>query len=508
MTTWTINGNTYSDDSAPGTRNLDNGGHRTWFPALMTDVAAVAAAADADAAAAALSAAQALGLAGTAITATSSTGLTIGTGTKILTIETGKAFVSGMPIRIGDAAAPNTNFMDGTVTTYNAGTGTLTASITSVGGSGTFSDWSVRVIGLAFDGTVSAPGIAFASDTDTGFRRAASGEMRAVSNGSDELTLLRAAQAEAEAGTDNAKVMTALRTAQAIAALAIPTLPRVARTSNTILGAADKAKLIDITSGTFTQTLTAAATLGAGWFCYLTNTGTGTVTVDPNASETIGGVATATLRPGDFWLIVCTGSAFSLFRLAGGTTVVLTSGTSYTVEAGVTRLWVQGWGGGGGGGRFNGTGPSAPGAGAGAYFEGWFNTTPGTAITYAIGAGGNGASTFGADGTAGGNTTFGGTFTANGGALGPGGAVWALPEGGTASGGSLNINGGYGTRESDASLSKGGDAPRGGVGGMQMFVSSTNFSTSPRAPGGGGAAGNDTNAGQAGAAGQIIISFV
>ena len=49
---------------------------------------------------------------------------------------------------------------------------------------------------------------------------------------------------------------------------------RSARTSNTILAAADLSNLIDITSGTFSQTFTAAATLGSGWFCYIRNSGT------------------------------------------------------------------------------------------------------------------------------------------------------------------------------------------------------------------------------------------
>ena len=55
-------------------------------------------------------------------------------------------------------------------------------------------------------------------------------------------------------------------------------LPRVARTNNTALTVAEKGKLIDITSGTFAQTTDAAGTLGADWFAYLTNTGTGVPT--------------------------------------------------------------------------------------------------------------------------------------------------------------------------------------------------------------------------------------
>jgi hypothetical protein len=69
-----------------------------------------------------------------------------------------------------------------------------------------------------------------------------------------------------------------------------PTIVRSVRTSNTILGAADASTLIAITSGTFTQTFTAAATLGSGWFCYIQNAGTGDITLDPDASELIDGL--------------------------------------------------------------------------------------------------------------------------------------------------------------------------------------------------------------------------
>jgi hypothetical protein len=62
-------------------------------------------------------------------------------------------------------------------------------------------------------------------------------------------------------------------------------ISRSARTSNTILAAADTTKLIDITSGSFTQTFTAAATLGDGWYAYLRNSGTGTVELDLSATS-------------------------------------------------------------------------------------------------------------------------------------------------------------------------------------------------------------------------------
>lgn len=297
----------------------------------------------------------------------------------------------------------------------------------------------------------------------------------------------------------------------------IPSLTRSARTSNTILGTADKGTLIDITSGTFTQTLTAAATLASGWWCYLTNTGTGTVTVDPNASETIGGVTTATLRPGDVWLIVCTGTAFDLKRIGGGTLTILTSGTSYTVEAGVTRIYVECWGGGGGGPKYSGSGLGS-GGGGGGYVAGWIAVTPGQSVTYGIGSGGTGATSAGSNGTAGGATTF-GSYTANGGALGNASQAYGVRAGGTASGGDVISKGGPGLflnySGSNGNISIGGASPLGGSGGsVEFYYGQTFNANTPSVPGGGGASGTSeatwggNSSGQNGANGEIRIRFI
>ncbi|MCA3304129.1 MAG: hypothetical protein INF98_18395 [Roseomonas sp.] len=105
---------------------------------------AVEAAQSATAAAASFSGALA---AGTGITGTSTSSVAIGTGSKSFTIETGRAFVAGMPVRIGQAGAnANINFMDASVTSYDAGTGALVVNVTAVGGSGTFSAWAVRAL--------------------------------------------------------------------------------------------------------------------------------------------------------------------------------------------------------------------------------------------------------------------------------------------------------------------------------------------------------------------------
>lgn len=92
------------------------------------------------------------------------------------------------------------------------------------------------------------------------------------------------------------------------------TVIRSSRSTNTILGTSDSSTLIDLSS-TFTQTLTAAATLANGWFCYLRNAGNGTITIDPNLSELVDGVLTYSLLPGYTILLTCNGTSFTVLVL-------------------------------------------------------------------------------------------------------------------------------------------------------------------------------------------------
>jgi hypothetical protein len=98
------------------------------------------------AAAASNSAASALGAPGT--NATSTTSLTIGTGSKALTIQTGKAYAVGQAVVVASTASP-LNQMSGVITAHNSGTGALTVEVTSTNGSGTFAAWTVSLTALA-----------------------------------------------------------------------------------------------------------------------------------------------------------------------------------------------------------------------------------------------------------------------------------------------------------------------------------------------------------------------
>jgi hypothetical protein len=116
-------------------------------------------------------------------------------------------------------------------------------------------------------------------------------------------------------------------------------ITRTARTSNTSLASADKGKLFDVTSNSFTQTIDAASSLGNGWYCYYRNSGTGIVTIDPNGAETIDGSATVAVTPGIGFVLVCDGSNFyTIGRTNQGRTLIstITASASATVDVETT----------------------------------------------------------------------------------------------------------------------------------------------------------------------------
>ena len=106
--------------------------------------------------------------------------------------------------------------------------------------------------------------------------------------------------------------------------------------------------------------------------------------------------------------------------VSGGKTMfrtTLTSGTSYTVPAGVTYLNVTLVGGGGGGSSSIGDAPGIPGFG-GQIMHSTLSATAGASIAYSIGTGGAGATGNAGThvgGTAGTSTTFTGATSAAGG---------------------------------------------------------------------------------------------
>lgn len=112
------------------------------------------------------------------------------------------------------------------------------------------------------------------------------------------------------------------------------------RTGNTIIQVLDHSKVIEYTSGTFSQTFDTAANLGNGFSLSLQNSGTGTVTLDPAGAELINGAATLVLPPGTIALVTCNGTALTakLFALAAGDShVTVTTGNGHGSTNTMTR---------------------------------------------------------------------------------------------------------------------------------------------------------------------------
>jgi hypothetical protein len=112
------------------------------LPTFGTEANALAVEVNGYATNAAASAATAVNAPGTS--ATSTTSLAIGTGSKSLTVQTGKAFVVGQWVTITSTASP-ANWMHGQITAYTSGTGALVVNVAMVGGSGTIASWTVAL---------------------------------------------------------------------------------------------------------------------------------------------------------------------------------------------------------------------------------------------------------------------------------------------------------------------------------------------------------------------------
>ena len=264
----------------------------------------------------------------------------------------------------------------------------------------------------------------------------------------------------------------------------------------------DRGKVIDC-SGTWTLSIAEAATLGDGFTFAVRNSGSGTITVDPNLSELINGQVSIPIGSSTVTVIYCDGVGFSTVGVqqAKGAAVVTSSG-NWAIPSGVTDVKATVVGGGGGGaGVFGGGGGGGAGATSITYLN---NLNAGKTIAVTIGSAGTGGS-YGSSGNAGGTTSissgtqtistvsatggFGGLTNSDGGA------------GGSASGGSINISGGgggVGGGGSGGSSSFGGGAP--GVGAQQAGKNASAY-------GGGGGGGLGNFSGGNGYQGVVIFEW-
>lgn len=244
------------------------------------------------------------------------------------------------------------------------------------------------------------------------------------------------------------------------------------------LVAGDLGGFVDITSGTFTLPYTAAATLGASWWTIVRNSGTGDVTHDPASSETIDGLTSFVMYPGEARIVHCDGSNFRSVLLQGFTKTFTASGT-FTKPPGYKAFEGLLWGGGASGGKGDGSTQAGGGGGAACYRFSIPAANVGTTETVTIATGGAAVTVAATAGNNGGNSSFGSNIVSYGGV------------------GNSIVGGGGGGLKAAGSTSTGGtpaDGFNGGGNGGNSAAGSSSFW------GGGGGAGGSTDAAYAGGA--------
>lgn len=177
---------------------------------------------------------------------------------------------------------------------------------------------------------------------------------------------------------------------------------------------------------------------------------------------------------------------------------------TWTVPAGVKKVWVTVIGGGGGGGRAGASGAGSGGGGGGGWAQKLVDLSSVTSVTVTVGAGGAGSTVEGGIGDTGATSSFGTYLSATGGIGGMGNAAAGLANGpgngGVGAGGDFNTSLGVG-HVSYGTVGGSGGGPGGrctqgpypGNGGM--------------GPGGGGSGAYYGYNGGPGAAGNVIIQW-
>ncbi len=284
-------------------------------------------------------------------------------------------------------------------------------------------------------------------------------------------------------------VGTAGTQADALTALGALCHDTLAKTGAYTVTTSDRGKAINATTGTWTLTLPTVASAGDGFAFVLINSGSGIITLDGNASETVDGATTKAIAAGTAVIVHCNGIAWytlgspaaSAGRLLRVTT--FTANGTWTKGSDVVSIVAHAYGGGGGG--------ASAGSGGAAGAEAWaYTASPAASYAVTIGSGGAGASSGSTSaGSTGGTTSVGALLSASG---GPGGGVQA----------NLTTAATFGPAGGPGGSARGPGGAGGGYGGAAGTAAAANSGA-----GGGGASINasTTYAGGAGGSGYVEI---
>lgn len=111
----------------------------------------------------------------------------------------------------------------------------------------------------------------------------------------------------------------------AVTTLLNQNLPTTSLAGNYTFGVNDTASVVRSSGGAVVWAFAAAATLGSGWFAYVINAGTGTLTLNPAGAETIDAAATKVLQPDESCIVFCDGVKFSTVGYGRAVTSTVTA---------------------------------------------------------------------------------------------------------------------------------------------------------------------------------------
>lgn len=300
---------------------------------------------------------------GAGLVAVSISSVTIGTGSKSFNVGTGKGFSAGMWLTAVDAGN-SANSLTGSVTSYNSGTGTLVLTVPTgaTTGSGTITAWTLGIggkpgatgpagpISTYWGGTAGGTANALTATTGASLTGLAAGQIIGVKIGASAnsgAATLAIDSVSAIAIRKNGSALsggelvsnadawfqydgTYLRLLGGSSGGALVS-GYLSKTGAYTVVAADANKEINC-SGTFTLSLTDAASLGASSSAPVSflvyNSGTGTITISPLGSKQINGAANYALGPNQYALVTTEGTKWD----AMGTGAVLSLSTWSTTD--------------------------------------------------------------------------------------------------------------------------------------------------------------------------------
>ena len=422
---------------------------------------------------------------------TSTTSVTIGTGTKSFVTQTGKYFSVGTWLLIASNAAPATNWMHGQVTAYSGGN--LDVNVTSTGGSGSLNDWTIFVSGAQGaqgpTGATGAPGTV--TDGDKGdVVVSGTGSVWSVESASGAFAFTSDLQVDIGADQNDynpggLSTAAIIRNVNSVGGV---------RTVTGLQGGADGRLIYWFNGNTSSNLVLAHDSASSSAANRILCPNSANFTMTPRS-----GVALIYDSTASRWRVL---SQPAPTAVVSTNVVVFTASGTYTRPSNLVDAIVELVGSGGGGGSNNATTTRSSGGGAGGYSRRRMNAaTIGASQTVTIGAGG------GSD--ANGNTTsFGALLSATGGSGGTSSIAAGITyggAGGTGSGGDYNMRGepgGNAVTSNFQSAANGGNSYFGGAG---LGGSIGGAALANSGSGGGGAAGS-TGSGGSGGSGVVIIT--